>query len=177
MIMIAPHWKLSVAVALFFSVFPVVILGQTSTANIDGRVVDPTGAAIPGATVTAVHAETGATRLCTASVEGSYVFASLPIGTYDLSVQQVGFKKALKTGIILHVNDRLSLDMALEIGDLAQEVSVTANRDQVQTETSEQSGLITGDQVRELQLNGRSFVTLLELVPGVEETAKSLCRG
>ena len=132
-----------------------------------GTVTDGTGSAIPGAQVTAIHSDTGSTRVTKTGADGRYTLVDLPVGLYQLAAQHTGFKCAVRSGIQLHVSDRLGIDMTLEVGELTQEISVVANAEQVQTETSDQGSLITGDQVRELQLNGRSFMTLLELVPGV----------
>jgi len=146
---------------------PALLLGQEVTGTIGGRVRDATAAAIADAEVTVLHAETGAARKGLTKADGAYLFPALPIGAYQIAVTRAGFKKALRSGIELHVGDHLVLDLGLEIGDLAQEVSVVADAPQVQVEGGGQSGLISGDQVRELQLNGRSFMTLIELLPGV----------
>jgi len=132
-----------------------------------GRVVEPAGAGVPGAEVVAVHAATGVSHRAISGSDGAYALPSLPIGAYDLSVTKAGFKKTVRRGIELHVSEHVGVELPLHIGELAQEVSVTANVEQVQTESSAQGGLITGEQVRELQLNGRGFMTLLELLPGV----------
>ncbi len=153
------------AVFLFSTPFPVA--AQEVGGSIRGRVLDPTGASVAGAEVVATHAETGGQRKTITGQDGVYAFPDLPIGAYQLAVTHTGFKKALKKGIELHVSDRLGIDVTLEVGDVVQEISVTETVEQVQTESAEQGSLISGEQVRELQLNGRSFMTLLELVPGV----------
>jgi hypothetical protein len=142
-------------------------IAQEAGGTFSGRVVDPTGAGVPGAEVLAVHTGTGVSHKATSGSEGAYALPNLPIGAYDISVTRAGFKRTVRKGIELHVSEHLGVELPLQIGELAQEVSVTANVEQVQTESSAQGGLITGDQVRELQLNGRGFMTLLELVPGV----------
>lgn len=143
------------------------LLAQDTSASITGEVRDAAGAAVPGADVKAVHVATGVTRSTVTGEDGSYVFTSLPIGTYQLAASLPGFKKAVRDGVELHIFDRLSVDFTLEVGEIAEEISVVAHVPQVQTETSEKSGLISGEEVRDLQLNGRSFMTLLELLPGV----------
>ena len=140
---------------------------QETAGGIAGRVLDPAGAAIPAAEVAAIHIDTGAVRKVQADPEGAYTFPALPIGRYRIEASQAGFKRGLREGLELHVNDRLTVNVQLQVGDVTQEVTVVAPAVQVETASSEQSGLVSGDQVRELQLNGRSFVTLLELVPGV----------
>ena len=147
----------------------VAVLGwsQQDSGAINGRVLDSTASAIAGAELVLTHVETGAVRKATAGADGAYAFPVLAIGSYQISATHPGFKKAVKSGLELHIGDRLDVDLRLDVGDLAVEVSVTADAVQVETESSEQSGLISGEQVRELQLNGRSFMTLVELLPGV----------
>ena len=150
---------------IVFSVFTA--FAQDTSGNLSGRVTDASGAAIPGAQVVATHSETAATRKAVTDNAGAYTFPDLPIGAWQLAVTQSGFKKSVKTGIVLHVSERIAADFTLEVGELTQEVTVTSSVEQVQTESSEQGAVITGEQVRDLQLNGRSFMTLLELIPGV----------
>ncbi len=140
---------------------------QETAGSISGRVLDPSGSGVPGAQVIALHIETGATRKAQTADDGNYAFPEMPIGTYELSVSHPGFKKTLQKGLELHVSERLGVTLELQVGELTQEVSVTASAETVQTESAEQGGLISGEQVRELQLNGRSFMTLLELLPGI----------
>ncbi len=140
---------------------------QDVAGSIGGRVLDASGAAVAGAEVTALHAGASTVRAAKTDAEGAFVFPALPIGRYEISVVSPGFKKLVRGGVELHLGDHLGLPLTMEVGDLTQEVSVVADAPQVQTESSEQSGLISGDQVRELQLNGRSFMTLIELLPGV----------
>ena len=143
------------------------LAAQESAGSITGRVYDPTGAAVAGAEVTATQTETGMSRTTRTGSDGLYSFPNLPIGPYQLTASREGFKKAVEQGMQLHVSEHLGYDITLQVGSVAEEILVTASADQVQTESAEQGGLISGEQVRELQLNGRSFFTLLELVPGV----------
>src|ERR1044072_2236360 len=140
---------------------------QQTTGGISGRVLDATGSGIPGAEVTATQSQTGDTRKVKAGSDGSYSLLNLPIGPYQLSATHTGFKKTVEKGLELHVSEHIGYDLTLQVGDVTQEVSVTADADQLHTESAEQTSLISGEQVRELQLNGRSFFTLLELIPGV----------
>ncbi len=154
-------------IALILAVAAAPAAAQEVTGSISGRVLDKAGAAIPGASVSVLHRATAAARKMAASDEGAFVFTALAIGEYQITVEQPGFKTAVRRGVELHIGDHISLDIELEVGAVSETVTVVADALQVQTETSEQSGLISGDQVRELQLNGRSFMTLIELLPGV----------
>jgi Carboxypeptidase regulatory-like domain len=142
-------------------------LAQVITGSIRGVVKDPSGAAIAGAEVIAKHSATGDVRKGASGGDGSYAFPSLPIGSYEITATMRGFKKAVIKDVELHISDHLGVDIRLEVGEAAEQVTVVGNGLQLNTETSEQSGLISGEQIQELQLNGRSFMTLLELLPGV----------
>src|SRR5260221_497718 len=156
-----------VALLLFPALFTVMLGAQESTGSITGRIFDATGSAVSGAEVTATQTETGMTRKAKSGRDGAYTFPNLPIGPYQLTASHTGFKKSVEKGMQLHVSEHLGQDIPLQVGDVTQEISVVAGADQVETQSGEQSGLISGEQVRELQLNGRSFFTLLELIPGV----------
>jgi len=143
---------------------------QETTGSIVGRVLDPTGAAIAGAEVTVTQIEKGMSRTARTGADGLYSFQNLPIGQYQIAASHTGFKKAVDKGMMLHVSEQLGYDLTLQVGEVTQEVNVEASAEAVQTQSAEQGGLISGDQVRELQLNGRSFFTLLELIPGVSSS-------
>src|SRR5262249_25434062 len=155
---------------LFLTPFTGLLDSQESTGSIAGRIFDGTGSAISGAEVTATQTETGVTRKAKSGSDGSYTFPNLPIGHYQLTASHTGFKKSVERGVQLHVSEHLGHDIPLQVGDVTQEVSVMADAEQVQTQSAEQGGLISGEQVRELQLNGRSFFTLMELIPGVSSS-------
>jgi Carboxypeptidase regulatory-like domain len=158
---------LAATILTFISFISGAARAQVITGSIRGVVKDPNGSAIAGAEVTAKHATTGEIRKTTSDSEGSYAFSSLPIGNYEITATARGFKKALIKEVELHISDHLGLEIKLDIGEAAEEVTVVGNGLQLNTETSEQSGLISGEQIQELQLNGRSFMSLLELLPGI----------
>src|SRR5215831_13877711 len=143
------------------------LLGQETTGSITGLVLDASGSAIAGAEITATQTETGMSRKTRSGADGSYAFPNLPIGPYQITGSHAGFKKSVDQGRQLHVSEHLGFNLTLQAGEVTQEISINAGAEQVETESAEQGGLISGQQVRELQLNGRSFFTLLELVPGV----------
>src|SRR6516225_5655970 len=138
-----------------------------STGAIVGTVTDPSGAVVAGATVRIANTGTGVVRTVTTNASGNYVAEALPVGTYDLVVEQTGFKSFTHKGITLNVADRLTVDDRLELGSATQAVTVTAEAVQVQRETGEVSYLVGGQQITELALNGRNFISLLSLTPGV----------
>ena len=159
--------RLLARVSLLQALLVLALRGQEITAGLNGLVTDPGGAIIASAELSLTHADTGLVRKIKSDNAGAYAFTAMPIGRYTLEASHAGFKKMKRDGIELHIGDHVEFDVKLQVGDMAQEVTVTASTEQVELETSEQGGLISGDQVRELQLNGRSFMTLLELLPGV----------
>jgi len=134
-------------------------------ATIVGTVVDPTGAAVPNATITVTKTDTGQSRHFSSNNDGQYVAPGLPIGSYTVQVQSGGFKQIDKS-IVLNVNDRARLDFQLQVGAAQERVTVEATAVQVQSESSEVSQVITGQQVSQLATNGRSIYTLINLTPG-----------
>ncbi|MGA8734914.1 MAG: carboxypeptidase regulatory-like domain-containing protein [Terriglobales bacterium] len=155
-------------VVLVFSLcLPAMLFGQ-DTASITGTVTDPSAAAIPGAEVTLISAERGINRTTTTNGSGDYLFASLPIGSYDLTVSDSGFKKYDVKGIILRVAEKTRVNVVLEVGAVNTEVIVQgAEVAQVETQSSELGGTVTGKEITQLELNGRNFTQLITLVPGV----------
>jgi hypothetical protein len=143
------------------------VFGQRSSATIRGVVTDPTQAIVSGAKVTVKSEETGLTRATTTNDSGIYSFPDLPVGNYRLDVEASGFKAASRTSITLNVADDRAVDVQLETGAITESVSVEASAVQVKTIGGDVSGLITGTQVRELPLNGRNFLQLATLMPGV----------
>ena len=140
---------------------------QRITASIRGTVTDSTGAVVPGATVTVKSDETGFGRSTVTNEVGSYSFAELPTGTYAVEVSLAGFKSAIRKGITLNVADVHAEDVRLETGPVEETVTVEVAPISVQTVGGEVAGLVTGEQVRELPLNGRNFLQLATLMPGV----------
>jgi hypothetical protein len=140
---------------------------QRSTASVTGTVTDADGAVLVGAQVTARAEETGLTRSTRTNEAGIYRLADVPPGRYTLDVQHEGFKGAMVTDLVLNVADIRTVDIRLEVGAVAEEITVVADAVAVETIGNEVAGLVTGEQVRELPLNGRNFTQLTLLMPGV----------
>ncbi|OLB21134.1 MAG: hypothetical protein AUH15_09880 [Acidobacteriales bacterium 13_2_20CM_55_8] len=143
------------------------LAAQKFTGTIRGVVTDPSGATVPGAEVTIVNTGTGEARTVTTNTEGEYVAAQLEVGTYDITVKKGSFKEAVSKGVDLHVASTATVNVALQLGNVSEQVTVEANAVQVETSTGAVGNVIEGNQVRELPLNGRSFVQLTQLMPGV----------
>src|ERR1700728_3535071 len=138
------------------------------TGSITGTVKDPSGAAVAGATVIVTSPERGITRQTTSNSTGEYNESALSPGSYDVIVTAAGFKKYEAKGVILDVGEKARVDAPLEVGAITTEVIVQGeNVAQVETQSSELAGTITGKELTQLQLNGRNFTSLVTLVPGV----------
>src|SRR6188474_1944088 len=146
---------------------PSLAWAQRTTATIRGTVRDSTQAVLPGVTVTATNEETGLVRSAVSNSAGVYSTSDLPIGRYRVEAELSGFKKAVRTGIVLRVADEFAVDFDLATGNLTETVNVEASATPVRVLGGDVSGVITGEQVRELPLNGRNFLQLATLMPGV----------
>src|SRR5213593_1914455 len=151
---------------------------QTSTATILGTVKDTSGALIPGVSITVKHTESGLTRTVVSGERGGYNLPFLPVGPYELTTTMPGFKQVVRSGINLVVGQEAVVDLTLEVGANAEQVTVTEEAPLVNTTTSSTSGVITEQQVKELPLNGRSFDQLITLNVGVSNaTSNTLDSG
>lgn len=135
-------------------------------ANIVGIVTDASGAVISGAKITVANPQKGFTRETTANLQGEYTVSKVPIGDYEITAEAPGFQKLLRTGITIAVGQTLRADLQLTVGEVTQEITVTGNVG-VETQSGAVSTVITGTQVRDLNLNGRNWMSLTTLIPGV----------
>jgi hypothetical protein len=136
------------------------------TANILGTVKDSTGAVIAGAKITVSNPEKGFTRALLSNAVGEYSAPRIPIGDYVITAEVPGFRKLVRAGITVGVGETLRVDLPMVVGQVNQEVTVTGAGAKVETETAAISGVVTGAQIANLNLNGRNFVALALLVPG-----------
>jgi Carboxypeptidase regulatory-like domain/TonB-dependent Receptor Plug Domain len=146
---------------------PALAFAQRTTASIRGTVRDATQAVLPGVTITATNEDTGLVRSVVSNDAGAYSVADLPIGRYRVEAELPSFKKASRTNVVLRVADEFSIDFELSTGDIKDTVNVIASATPVRVLGGDVSGVITGEQVRELPLNGRNFLQLATLMPGV----------
>ena len=138
------------------------------TGSITGTVKDSSGAAIAGATVVVTSPERGITRTMATNSTGEYNESALPQGSYNVIVTATGFKKFEAKGVVLDVAQKARVDVSMEVGAISTEVVVQGeNVAQVETQSSELAGTVTGKEITQLELNGRNFTTLVTLVPGV----------
>jgi Carboxypeptidase regulatory-like domain len=158
------RWFSRKAFFLLLLLSPSLLAAQEAT--IVGTVTDPTDRVVPGITITVTNVQTGAIRTLLTNDVGQYVAPGLPIGNYDVSVEPSGFKEEEFKGVVLNVNDRVRVDFQLKIGTKAEVVVVESNALVVQTDSGEQSSLVSGKQISELSTNGRSIYTYMVLTPG-----------
>ena len=135
-------------------------LAQRTTATVRGTVADETGGQMPGVKVSIDNPETGFSREAFTNESGNYNFSGLPVGTYNLSAELDGFKTAVQTGLRLNVADTREVNLTLELGAITEEITTTAASVPVETISGEVASLVTGEQIRELPLNGRNFSQL-----------------
>ena len=140
---------------------------QQTTGTIAGRVLDPQGSAIPGATITASNAETGFNRTAVSDHEGIYRLAALPVGTYDVKVELQGFTTVQRKGVPVSVGQTVDANFDLKVASLAETVNVTGDSPLIQTSSSSVGGVVDMQDIESLPLNGRQFANLALTIPGV----------
>ena len=144
------------------------------TASISGTVKDSGGSVIVGATVTATNVETGIHRTTLSNQDGYYSFQSLPLGHYDVEVKQTGFADFRETGLILDVNSALVVDVALQVGNVNQSISVSSTAVHVDTVSTQMGEVIGGKAMTSVPLVSRSYTDLLALQPGVGTSSSGM---
>lgn len=141
--------------------------GQTFQGSFTGTVTDSTGAVMPGATVTAVEQDRGLNRPAVTQEDGTYAIALLPPGRYVLTVERAGFQKVVQGPIELGVNQHMKLDFQMSVGATATTVEVKGAPPILDTESSSLGTTIGQSELQEIPLNGRHFLELALLVPGI----------
>src|SRR5213080_3175376 len=170
--------KFATALVVLIALGTCLSVAQNSTATILGTVKDTSGALIPGVSIAVKHIESGLTRSVVSGERGGYNVPLLPVGAYEITTTMPGFKQVLRSGINLVVGQEAVVDLTLEVGAAAEQVTVSEEAPLVNTTTSSTSGVITEQQIKELPLNGRSFDQLITLNVGVSNaTSNTLDSG
>src|SRR5207249_3226163 len=143
---------------------------QTATGQITGTARDATGAVMSGVKVVVTNQQPGLTRETKAAGNGDYVVPLLPVGTYVITGEQSGFKAAIRSDVVLTVDQVQRVDLTLALGNVTETVEVQSNALILDTATASVGQTITEKQVTELPLNGRNFLQLLFLGAGAVET-------
>ncbi len=161
------------AVGVLLVVLSVLALAQAPTGQVDGRVFDETGALVPGATVTLTNADTGATRRLTSGGVGFFSFPSLQAGKYEIRCEAKGFRTQILV-IPVETGAIATADMHLQLGQSSEVVTVEALAAQLAYDRHTIDGVVTKQQIDSLPLNGRSFLQLAQLQPGVSVSPASI---
>lgn len=153
--------------AIICSLAPPEASAQAVSGTILGTVKDSSGAVVPGATVTVLNMRTGFSRTVVTDTHGEYNAPSVPTGTYSVTAEISGFKKGSMTNVLVGVDQRVRIDVALELGGMEEIVEIQAETPLLQTSSSALGTTVVEEQIKSLPLNGRNFVVLTRTVPGV----------
>jgi outer membrane receptor protein involved in Fe transport len=157
----------SLACVLLTALASLELAAQQITGSIRGTVIDPSGAVVQSAAVTAQQAETGLTRSASTDRDGAYVLVELPIGHYQIRTEAKGYQKYLQEGISLDVNQTATVNVHLKLGAETQQVEVKADAQLVQSTVSSLGQTVMEREILDLPLDGRNFSQLGLLQPGV----------
>jgi hypothetical protein len=154
-----------------FVLFALTLASASITGSISGVVTDKSGAVVSGATVVATETQTGVKTTQTTDSKGFYNLPTLAVGTYDLEISQVGFKIYRQTGVVINNNSALRVDASLAIGSISEKIEVSTDSVNVETTSTQMGQVIEGSKMTSVPLNGRSYIDLLALQPGVSPYA------
>jgi hypothetical protein len=161
---------LVVAAAFLAAGVPLAVQAQGADATLSGTVKDETGGVVPGATVTIRNLETSLRRELVTDHGGRFTAPNLPPGPYEATVSMVGFSKLVRSGIRLTVGSETAVSLFLAVGQREDKVEVSGEAAPIETTSGSTGTLITGEQITGLPLNGRSYIELASLTPGVQLT-------
>ena len=145
------------------------VFAQLATGTILGVVKDSSGGTVAGANITVTNTETAQSRTVKTGDDGAYRFPGMPVGHYTLKIEKEGFKTSTQTGLVLDVSQEVVANVSMEVGSAAQEVVVTGEAPLVNTTTSALGGLVDEQKMADLPLNGRNYMDLSLMQPGVSQ--------
>ena len=151
------------------------VWAQYTTARLSGIVTDPSGAVVAGATITVQDVGTGYTQTTKSTSVGQYLFPSLPVGNYQITVSETGYTQYVQKGIVLSVGQAATQDVRLQVGMVSQQVVVTENPSLVTTDSATVDQLINQREISQLPLNGRDVQQLVFLAPGTTNVTANYC--
>jgi hypothetical protein len=137
------------------------------TGSISGTVSDPSGAVMEGVRVSVTSVSTGVQSTAVTDAKGFYRFSALSVDTYNLAVNQSGFRPFLESGVRVDANSAIQIDVLMQMGQLTDTVTVSSNPVQVETQSTQMGDVIEGETITSVPLNGRAYLDLLSLQPGV----------
>src|SRR6266568_1623179 len=151
------------------------LIAQFTTGSLGGSVTDATGAAVADAKVVVRNRDTALTRSVQSATDGGFLFSSLPVGTYNLTVEKTGFSTYVQEGIVLTLNQAASVPVILKVGRTTESVTVTANAELVSTRDATVGQLVDQKRVVDLPLNGRQAQSLVFLAAGTVDVTDNYC--
>ncbi len=152
-------------------IFALPVAAQQGRGTISGNIADSSGASVPGAAISAVNVGTNATFPTVSNDTGYYILPALPVGAYTVTAEKAGFKKDLRSGITLQVDQHAKVDFRLEVGTATESVEVTGEAPLVDTGSATLGKVIESRRINDLPLNGRNVLALVLLTPGVKSQA------
>ncbi len=163
-----------------FSLGLILVLGSTmwaqyTTARLSGIVTDPSEAVVAGATITVQDQGTGYTQTTKSESAGQYLFPSLPVGTYQITVSMAGYTQYVQKGVVLSVGQAATQNVQLHVGRVDEQMVVTADSSMVTTDSAMVGQLINEQEISSLPLNGRYVQELVFLAPGAVNVTSSYC--
>src|SRR5436190_9479125 len=165
---LATRFATALALAAGLCLVPSSAAAQAVTGTLLGNITDSSGAAVPGATVTATDVDKNTSRAVVSNESGYYIFSSLPNGTYTVDAELQGFKKMARQGVKVDVNTTVRVDLALSVGQMTEEVTVAAETPALQTDRTDTGRILESKMISELPLTfNRNFQSLTMTVPGV----------
>jgi hypothetical protein len=177
---VAPHpgvararYRPCILSALLAALFSISAWSQTQLASVSGIITDPSGAVMPGVSVTVVSQGTGLKRSAVTDTAGEYRFAGLPTGNYSLRMEKTGFQSQVREGVQLNSALEVTINSQLALGDLAQQTTVSAKAAGIDSTTSTSAGLLSEQSLTELPLSNRDLSSAVALEPGVAPNPSS----
>ena len=155
------------AIVLWLCCWATSVAAQTTTGSIVGVTTDPSGSLVPGAEVTIQNLGTGLMQVARTGTDGTFIVSSLPSGRYKVTVKKPGFKTLTREAVELAVDQKLRLDVMLDLGEVNETVVVQSATSTLQTESAETGHVIESRRILDLPLLGRNFLNLTSLIPGV----------
>src|SRR5580704_14573204 len=170
------HWFICFSFGLTLIFGPTMLVqAQYTTARLSGIVTDPSGAVVAGATITVQDVGTEYTQTTKSTSVGQYLFPSLPVGNYQITVSVTGYTQYVQKGIVLSVGQAATQDVRLQVGMVSQQVVVTENPSLVTTDSATVDQLVDQREISQLPLNGRAVQELVFLAPGTTNVTANYC--
>jgi Carboxypeptidase regulatory-like domain len=165
------------ALVLFACLFQAAGAGAQTAATIVGDATDSSGAAVPGVTVTVIHEGTGVERQVQTNEAGQYRVTPLNPGTYTIQVESAGFKRQVRSGVVLEVSAVLEVDFTLQVGEVTETIEVTAVTPVLRTEEASVGNVVNSAELERLPVNQRNYTRLILLMSGTSSVTRSQSRG